>query len=79
MAGDILTIKGEKRADQEKKNGNSYYMERRFGSFSRSVRLPFDVQDGEVDAKFRDGVLTIRVPKPSELQKAVRKIDVKAV
>lgn len=79
LAGDILTIKGEKRAEQEKRNGDSYYMERRFGSFSRSVRLPFEVHDREVDAKFKDGVLTIRVPKPAEMQKAVRRIEVKTV
>jgi HSP20 family molecular chaperone IbpA len=40
--------------------------------------LPFDVKDETVDAKFRDGVLTIRLPKPADVQKAVRKIDVKA-
>jgi HSP20 family protein len=79
LAGDILTIKGEKRAEQEKANGDSYYMERRFGSFSRSVRLPFDVQDRDVDAKFKDGVLTIRLPKPAEMQKAARRIEVKAL
>ena len=53
-------------------------MERRFGSFSRSLRLPFDVSDEKVDAKFKDGVLTIHVPKPAELQKSVRRIEVKA-
>ena len=79
LAGDILTIKGEKRAEQEKKSGDSYYMERRFGSFSRSVRLPFEVHDGGVDARFKDGVLTVRVPKPAELQKTARRIDVKTV
>jgi HSP20 family protein len=54
-------------------------MERRFGSFSRSVRLPFEIKDEKVDAKFKDGVLTIRLPKPAELQRAVRRIDVKSV
>jgi HSP20 family protein len=78
LAGDILTIKGEKKAEHEEKNGNSYYMERRFGSFSRSVRLPFEVRDEKVDAKFKDGVLTIHLPKPEELQRSVRKIEVKA-
>lgn len=79
LAGDILTIKGEKRAEREEKNGDSTYMERRFGSFSRSVRLPFEVKDEKVDAKFKDGVLTIHLPKPAELQRAVRRIDVKSV
>jgi HSP20 family protein len=78
LAGDILTIKGDKKAEHEEKNGNSYYMERRFGSFSRSVRLPFEVRDEKVDAKFKDGVLTIHLPKPAELQRSVRRIEVKA-
>jgi HSP20 family protein len=78
LAGDILTIKGEKKAEHEEKNGDATYMERRFGSFSRSLRLPFEVKDEKVDAKFKDGVLTIRLPKPAELQRSVRRIEVKA-
>ena len=78
VAGDVLTVKGEKKAEREQKNGDAHYMERRFGSFSRSVRLPFEVNDQPVDAKFDRGVLTIRVAKPAEMQKAVRRIEVKA-
>jgi len=78
LAGDLLTIKGEKKAEHEEKNGDSTYMERRFGSFARSVRLPFEVHDEKVDATFDNGVLTIRVPKPAELQRAARKIEVKS-
>lgn len=78
LVGDVLTIKGEKRAEHEQKNGGHHYVERRFGSFSRSVRLPFEVDDQEVEAKYDKGVLTIRVPKPAELQKAVRRIPIKA-
>ena len=77
VAGDILTIRGEKRAEHEEKSGDATYMERRFGSFSRSVRLPFEIKDERVDATFKDGVLTIHLPKPAELQKAVRRIEVK--
>jgi HSP20 family protein len=78
LVGDMLTIKGEKKSEHEEKNGDSYYMERRFGSFSRSVRLPFEVGDEKVDAKFKDGVLTIRLPKPVELRRAARRIEVKS-
>ena len=78
LVGDILTIKGEKKAEHEEKDGNATYMERRFGSFSRSLRLPFEVKDEKVDAKFKDGVLTIRLPKPAEMQRSVRRIEVKA-
>jgi HSP20 family protein len=78
LAGDVLTIKGEKKAEHEQKDGDGYYTERRFGSFSRSVRLPFEVKDEKLDAKYDKGVLTIRVPKPAGAQKNVRRIEVKS-
>jgi HSP20 family protein len=77
LADDLLTIKGEKKAEQEK-NGNFTYAERRYGSFARSVRLPFQAGDVQIDAKYDKGVLTIRVPKPADAQKAARRIEVKA-
>jgi len=78
LAGDMLTIKGEKKTESEEKKGNSTYTERRYGSFARSLRLPFEVKDEQVDAKFKDGVLTVRLPKPAEMQSQVRRIEVKA-
>jgi HSP20 family protein len=78
LAGDVLTIKGEKKAENEHKNDDSYFMERRFGSFERSIRLPFEVKDEKVDAKFTNGVLTIRLPKPPELYRSVRRIEVRS-
>jgi HSP20 family protein len=77
VAGDVLTIKGEKEAEHEEKNGDGYYMERRFGSFVRSIRLPFEVKDQDAEAKFTNGVLTVRLPKPADMQKSVRRIEVK--
>lgn len=76
LSGDLLTIKGEKKDERERKDGSSYYMERRFGSFSRSVRLPFEASDEEVKASFEKGVLTVHIPKPAEVRNAVRKIPV---
>jgi HSP20 family protein len=78
LAGDVLTIRGEKKAEHEQRDGDAYYMERRFGSFSRSVRLPFEVKDEQLDAKYDRGVLTIRVPKPAGSQKNVRRIEVRS-
>jgi HSP20 family protein len=77
LSGDLLTIKGEKKAENEDKNGNLSYVERRYGAFSRSLRLPFEVKDENIDATYDQGVLTIRIPKPAETQAAVRKIEVK--
>jgi HSP20 family protein len=79
VSGDVLTLKGEKRAKHEHRNGDAYHMERRFGSFSRSVRLPFEVQDEKVDARYQKGELTIRVPKPADMQRQVRRIEVRTV
>ena len=73
-----FAIKGEKRAEHEHSDGNACYAERRYGAFARSVRLPFEVKDEQVDAKYDKGVLTARVPKPAEVQQAVRRIEVKA-
>ena len=78
LAGDILTIKGEKRSEHEEQNGDSAYLERRFGSFSRVVRLPFEAGEEQIDARYGNGVLTVRIPKPAQLQRAVRRIDVRA-
>jgi HSP20 family protein len=78
LAGDVLTIRGEKKAETENRNGDAYYVERRFGSFSRSVRLPFEAGNENVEARYDKGVLTITVPKPADAQRAVRRIDVKA-
>ena len=77
LSGDVLIIKGEKKSEHEEQDGGSHYVERRFGSFSRSVRLPFQVADEQVDAKYDKGVLTVRVPRPAGAQRQVRRIEVK--
>ena len=59
----MLTIKGEKKSEREEKDEHRHYVERSFGSFSRSFRLPADAAEDQVVASFRDGVLTIEIPK----------------
>jgi len=53
-------------------------VEPRFGSVVRSIPLPFEVKDEHVGAKYDKGVLTVRVPEPHDVQRSVRRIDVKA-
>lgn len=77
VTGDLLTLKGEKKSEHTKQNGDAAYTERRFGSFSRSVRLPFEVKDESVEATYDKGVLSVRVPKPAEMQRPARRIEVK--
>lgn len=61
--GDQLTIRGEKRAEKEEKEKDYYRMERSYGSFSRSIRLPLDVDQDRASATFKNGVLRIILPK----------------
>ncbi len=77
VSGDLLTLKGEKKSEHTQQNGDATYTERRFGSFARSVRLPFEVKDEHVEATYDKGVLSVRVPKPADLQRQARRIEVK--
>jgi len=60
---DMVTIKGERKKEEEVENSNYYYQECYWGSFSRSVLLPVDVLPEKVDAALKNGILTIRLPK----------------
>lgn len=60
---DMVTIKGERKNEEEVEGGNYYYQECYWGSFSRSVLLPVDVLPEKVDAALKNGILTIRLPK----------------
>jgi HSP20 family protein len=63
VEGDMLTIRGEKKAEREEKQENYYYAERSFGSFVRRVELPSAVDSNKADAKLDRGVLSLRLPK----------------
>lgn len=75
VQGNTLTISGAKKEESEHKDAGFYRSERRYGHFSRSLTLPTDVNAEKIDAMYRDGVLTITLPK-SETAKP-RKISVK--
>jgi len=72
----VLTISGEKQEEHERKDKNCYYLERSFGSFQRSISLPCPVDADNVEASYKNGVLTIELPKTTESEKA-KKINVK--
>jgi HSP20 family protein len=57
-----LTISGERRAEEHKEGSGYYVRERRHGSFRRSLVLPHDVEEGDISARFQDGVLEVRAP-----------------
>lgn len=73
-----LTIRGEKKEEKEKKEEDVFRRERAYGSFRRTIELPGDVDAAKIEAKFKDGVLTIDLPKTKEAQERIRQIPVKA-
>jgi HSP20 family protein len=58
----VLTISGERRAEEQREGSGYLVRERRYGSFRRSLVLPHDVEEGQISARFEDGVLEVRVP-----------------
>jgi|UniRef100_A0A7V6A2V9 HSP20 family protein len=76
MVGDTLTIKGEKKVEREEKEENYHLVERSYGSFSRSIKLPAAADADKVDATYKNGVLTVVLPKKEEVKP--RTIEIKA-
>lgn len=76
FSGDIITISGEKKAEERVERKDFYRVERSFGSFSRKLRLPVAVELDKANASFKDGVLEIRMPKSGAEKQTVRKIAV---
>ena len=62
----VLTVSGERKSEKELKEGTVHRTERYFGKFSRSVSLPSEVRADKVSAAYKDGVLTIEIPKAEE-------------
>ena len=76
VTGDLLTVKGEREFDHQLRDDNCIHMERVYGKFERSIRLPMPVQADRVSATYRDGVLAVRLPKTEEVRPKEIKIDV---
>ncbi len=76
VADNILTIRGEKKAEKEEKDKNYRLFERSYGSFERTLELPNGIKADAIKASIAKGVLKVTVPKPAPAQ--VKKIDVKA-
>ncbi len=66
--GDVLTIKGEIKQEQENQNERYHLRERRWGSFSRSVSLPTQIKTDAVQAEYQNGVLTLTLPKADDVK-----------
>lgn len=77
LEGDVLTISGDKKNERETQEKSYRVMERSFGRFTRSVQLPFEPQAEQVHADFKDGVLTLRVPRQPQQERS-RRIEVRS-
>ncbi|GIV79298.1 Hsp20/alpha crystallin family protein [Litorilinea aerophila] len=77
VSGNLLTISGEKRAEHEEQGEQYYRMERTYGSFQRTIPLPYEVDADKVNARYKNGVLTITLPKPGEAQGRRWRIPIK--
>jgi HSP20 family protein len=76
LSNGVLTIKGQKKQEREEKEENYHLIERSYGSFTRSVQLPGEVQSDKISASYKNGVLKVTLPKSEETKKKEIKIKV---
>ena len=77
LRDNVLTISGEKRSEREEEKGGSRYTERSYGRFERSIPFPTEIDPERVDAVFKNGVLTVTLPKNARAQEQTRRIEVR--
>ena len=75
IVGDTITISGERKQEEEKQEGQTYRSERFLGRFQRSIALPAEVDPNQVQASYKDGVLTINLPKSEQAKR--KQIEIK--
>jgi HSP20 family protein len=79
LSGDLLTLKGEKRHEhEEKRKGAAHRIERSYGSFQRTIKLPCEVDADKANAEYKNGVLNVTLPKAPSAKRSSHRIDVKA-
>jgi HSP20 family protein len=74
LTEDTLTVSGEKKKEERVEKKDYHRLERSYGSFRRSFTLPGEVQSEKAAAKFKDGVLEIKIPKTEEAKKKEKKV-----
>lgn len=78
LRDDVLTIRGEKKSEREEKKTDYHLLERSFGSFARSIRLPFEADSEAVKANFAKGLLKVTIAKPPQVKEKTVKIPVRS-
>jgi HSP20 family protein len=76
LSGNMLTIRGEKHHEEEINERGVHRRERRYGSFVRTIELPQGLDFEEISANFKNGVLSVRVPKTEEFKQRTRNIPI---
>jgi HSP20 family protein len=76
ITGDLLTLRGEKQKEEKIEEKDYHYAERSYGSFTRTVRLPTEIQADKATATLRDGVLEMRFPKTEEAKRETVSVKV---
>lgn len=72
-----LTIQAEKKIEEQDKSKDYHLVERSYGKFARTMSLPFEVDPDKIDAQFKNGILTVTLPKPPEVVAKTHKVKVK--
>lgn len=78
LTGRTLSIRGEKKKEEVKDEKGYHLSERSYGSFLRSLQLPYEVDPAKIEASFAKGVLTVTIAKPQSAVETTKKITVKA-
>ena len=76
LSDGMLTVKGEKKQEREEKEADYHLVESSYGAFTRSIQLPTEVQSDKISASYRNGVLTVILPKSDGPQKKEIKVKV---
>lgn len=76
LDNDVLTLRGEKRAETE--DTQKQFSERYYGRFERRIPLGYEVEAEKVDAQFKNGLLTVTLPKTAKAQSQVKRVEIKS-
>jgi HSP20 family protein len=76
VTDNTITISGEKKKEEKIEKKNYFRMERTYGSFTRSIPIPSEIEKDKIKARFKDGVLEIRAPKTEEAKQQAKKISI---
>ncbi|MDD8017466.1 MAG: Hsp20/alpha crystallin family protein [Bacteroidota bacterium] len=77
LENNVLTIRGEKKNENEKEEGNFHRVERSYGMFERSFTIPGSIKVNDIDAQYNNGILTMTLPKAEESKPKMIEVKVK--